>query len=70
MSIEIEFESTFRKIFSEGMNLFLGAGFPVLAKDPESRTIPTGRELSNELKVLFDLEEFDSLTLPQLCTIL
>ncbi len=70
MTIQIEHENTFRKIFTEGMNLFLGAGFSVLAKDFESRPIPIGRELAHELKSQFNLEGLDALSLPQICTIL
>ncbi len=70
MTIQIEHENSFRKIFTEGMNLFLGAGFSVLAKDSMRRLMPVGKDLAGELRSQFDLEGLDALSLPQICTIL
>jgi len=70
MTIQIEHENSFRKIFTEGANLFLGAGFSVLAKDSFDRLMPVGKDLAGELRRQFDLEGLDALSLPQLCTIL
>ena len=55
---------------AEGINLFLGSGFSVLAKDINGRTLPTGRELLMELKERFHSEYADKLDLAQLCTVL
>lgn len=70
MTIQIENENTFRKIFKEEMNLFLGAGFLVLAKDCDSQPIPIGSELAKELRNQFSLDGLDALSLPQLSTVL
>jgi tetratricopeptide (TPR) repeat protein len=68
--MKIENEFTFKKALSDGVNLFLGSGFPVLAKSADGRLLPTGRELLIELKEQFPVEYAHKLNLAQLCTIL
>lgn len=67
--MKIESKSTFERCLREGINIFTGAGFSLLAKDKQGRPLPIGDDLRNEL-----LEEFPTapktLQLPQLCTFL
>ena len=67
--MEIESKSTFERCLREGINIFTGAGFSLLAKDKQGRPLPIGDDLRNEL-----LEEFPkapkALQLPQLFTFL
>ena len=64
----IENENTFLAGLNRGLNLFLGAGFSVHAKDREGRPIPTGNVLQRELVELFDVPP--NLSLPQIATLL
>jgi len=66
----IELEPTFRTALREGVNLFLGAGFSLLAQDSRGVNLPTGAQLKTELLELFDLQELETLLLPQIATIL
>lgn len=68
--INVENEHTFNKALSEGINLFLGAGFSLLAKDAKNRTLPLGDKLKDELVKEFNLDTEKALELPQLCTVL
>ena len=68
--MKIENESTFIKAMAEGVNLFLGSGFSVLAKDGNGHPLPTGRQLLMELKERFHVKYADKLNLAQVCTIL
>lgn len=61
-------ENTFKHALQEGINLFIGAGFSILAKDESGKNLPLGRELCKELCVEFHKPEV--YTLPQLSTIL
>src|SRR5271165_4862912 len=68
--VDIQNENTFLKACAEGINLFAGAGFSLLAQDSKGRPLPTGAVLFGELVELFGLGPADGLTLPQLCTII
>ncbi|MDG3004303.1 SIR2 family protein [Paludisphaera mucosa] len=68
--MQVTNENTLRKAFAGGINLFLGAGFSVLAKNAEGRALPVGRTLNEELGTLFKVDGVDHLTLAQLCTII
>jgi tetratricopeptide (TPR) repeat protein len=68
--MNIENQHTLQKALAEGINLFLGAGFSVLAKDAAGTALPVGGQLTKELTQEFNLTETDGLSLPQLCTIL
>jgi len=66
--MQIENENSLREALSNGLNLFLGAGFSVLARDKQGRKLPTGPQLLRELKARFRLPE--NLDLVQAATIL
>lgn len=65
--MKIESESTFERCLSEGINIFTGAGFSLLAKDKQGRPLPIGDNLHKELLIEFP-ESPKTLQLPQLCT--
>lgn len=53
MNIHIEEKHTFEKALKNGLSLFLGSGFSVLAKDKKKRGLPCGSGLLEELKEVF-----------------
>lgn len=65
--MDIESRSTFERCLREGINIFTGAGFSLLANDKNGRPLPVGDQLRQEI-----LSEFPgapkTLQLPQLCT--
>lgn len=68
MTIRFDNKNVFENYLKSGINLFLGAGFSVLAQNKEGKSLPIGNQLTNELKQHFGLTgEF---TLPQISTIL
>lgn len=67
MNIENQF--TFEEALKTGINLFVGAGFSVLAKDRDGNVLPLGDQLKNELAEAFN-KSSSRFTLPQLCSIL
>lgn len=67
--MEIESQSTFERSLREGINIFTGAGFSLLAKDKKGAPLPVGDELRQELLVAFPTAP-KALQLPQLCTFL
>jgi hypothetical protein len=67
--MEIEFQSTFEKCLFDGINLFTGAGFSVLAKDCDDKKMPVGDMLKNELAVIFPGIP-KTLKLPQICSMI
>jgi hypothetical protein len=66
--MNIENENIFLAALSQGINLFLGAGFSVLAYDRHARPLPIGGQLAEEISKEFSLPR--GLDLPQLATIL
>lgn len=66
--MKINNENTFKHALLGGINLFVGAGFSILAKDASGKNLPTGKDLCAELSKKFDKPEV--YTLPQLSTIL
>jgi hypothetical protein len=68
--MRIELENSFKKALEDGMNLFLGSGFSLLASDGKGRALPTGSGLLRELLLEFHLPAADGLNLSQVCTIL
>ena len=66
--IEIENNNSLEHAFHQGINLFVGAGFSILAKDRAGKTLPLGRDLANELAEHFGKPKY--FELPQLCSIL
>lgn len=65
--MKIENEHTLKSALINGVNLFLGAGFSVLAKDSSNKQLPVGGQLAQELAVTFNCPQMD---LPQMATIL
>ncbi|AHE50392.1 hypothetical protein AH4AK4_2956 [Aeromonas hydrophila 4AK4] len=67
--MKVESQSTFERSLREGINIFTGAGFSVLAQDNRGRNLPIGDEFRIELLELFPSAP-KALQLPQLCTFL
>lgn len=53
MTPQIELEDSLLKALKEGVNLFVGAGFPLLAKNSEDKYLPLGEDLLKEIRVNF-----------------
>lgn len=68
--MKIAYEDTFKTALSGGLNLFVGAGFSVLAKNRDKVSLPIGSALVDELKGQFESVKDLELQLPQLCTVL
>jgi hypothetical protein len=68
--MKIEHEDTLKKALVEGINIFLGAGFSILAQDENGNNLPTGNELVEELVSKFDCGHLKNLPLDKLCTII
>ncbi len=66
--MEIELKETLEKNLKTGVNLFLGAGFSVYAKDKNDNNLPVGSELASELVSKFDCPNLSDLT--KVCTII
>lgn len=66
--IEIENQNSLEHAFHQGINLFVGAGFSILAKDKFGKELPLGHKLANELAEHFGKPKYYQL--PQLCSIL
>lgn len=57
--IPIENEYSLQTSFREGINLFVGAGFSIHAKDCENKNLPLGQELAKELAFRFNKTQYD-----------
>ena len=68
--MQIENEHTFSKVVTTGINLFLGAGFSVLAKNTGGHQIPVGSALQGLLTQEFDLPEDPDFDLPKISSVL
>ncbi len=66
--MEITNENLLQQAFKNGINLFIGAGFSILAKDCKERNLPTADALNKELQTLF--KKSNNLNLSQLSSIL
>ena len=66
--MQIENEHTFLAGLNEGLHLFLGSGFSVLASDEQGNVLPVGSGLQQELVKLFGVPE--NLGLSQIATLL
>jgi|WetSurMetagenome_2_1015567.scaffolds.fasta_scaffold00675_13 hypothetical protein len=53
--MEFEGQNLFEEALRNGINLFLGAGFSILAKDKRGTNLPLGSQLSEELKSKFNI---------------
>ena len=65
----IEEQNTFEQALKNGINLFLGSGFSILAKDRNGNTLPCGDALLDELKMRFP-SIATSNNLSKACTVL
>ena len=63
----IEQKNTLINALRTGINLFVGAGFSVLAKDGQNRTMPVGNQLAEELSTELNIQKME---LPIMSTIL
>ena len=70
MAIEVQNENTFRAALSDALNVFLGAGFSVLAKNSAGKSMPVGDILKTELTKEFELDDLSALSLAQVCAII
>lgn len=61
-------KATFENAINNGINLFLGAGFSVLAKNTKNEDLLIGNQLAEDLRSVFKVE--GDFTLPQVATIL
>ena len=72
MAIEIELENIFKDSLRNGINLFTGSEFSVLAEDGNAIKLPVGEQLKDELINEFgsDYEELKNLGLDKISSIL
>src|SRR5579872_3480509 len=70
MAIEIDREATLKTAFGQGINLFLGAGFSVLAESSVGGRLPLGEELKLEMCSHFSREDLSALSLSRLYDVL
>jgi SIR2-like protein len=63
-------ENTLRSALTDGINLFFGSGFSVLARNASDQPMPVGNELTIELGEEFGVTNADHLSLSQICTII
>jgi hypothetical protein len=66
--MRIEHQETLETEFSRGMNLFLGAGFSIYAKNAEKELLPVGSVLCSELVKHFGCPDIADLS--KVCTII
>ena len=66
--MNIELEGLFKDALQKGINLFLGAGFSIYAKNKNNETLPLGKTLANELSEIFKTPKFDDLG--KVCTVI
>ncbi|KAF0198323.1 MAG: hypothetical protein FD166_1376 [Bacteroidetes bacterium] len=66
--MNIELKELFERTLREGVNLFLGSGFSIFAKDSGGVDLPTSNTLCNELATKFNSYNLDDLT--KVCTII
>ena len=58
-NLSIENEYSLRNAFEKGLNLFVGAGFSIYAKDIENQYLPLGQDLAKELAHKFNKTQCD-----------
>ncbi len=66
--MKIDLKETLEHNLKSGVNLFLGAGFSIYAKDVNDKTLPLGAQLSNELIDTFACPPINDLT--KVCTVI
>jgi len=68
--MEIGREQAFLHAMRTGLNLFVGAGFSVHARDRSGVSLPTGNVLAAELRARFNVDPAEALDLAKLATII
>lgn len=68
--MEIEHENSLKKALREGCNLFLGAGFSLLAKNKEGIELPLASKLKLEMAQHFNRNDLINLDISKLYTII
>lgn len=68
--MRIENENTFKSALRQGVSLFFGSGFSILAQDGNGRPLPTGETLASELARRFPRHYDRQPDLEQLVTII
>ena len=63
MPLDIELEHSLAHALTTGLNLFLGAGFSVLAQNFDGKTLPIGADLHTELISHFGMQAERSLSI-------
>ena len=66
--MKVEFKETLEKELREGINLFLGAGFSIHAKNFSNLNLPVASYLSEELITHFNCPDIKDLS--KICTII
>ena len=66
--MQIDHQHTLTHALNNGVNLFLGAGFSILATNADEKPFPLAQQLTKDLSVHFNVE--GDLPLPQLATII
>lgn len=66
--LKMKFEESFKSLLTRDVNLFLGSGFSMLAKNSQGELLPIGSKLRDEIATIFDKN--DKLSLAQLCQII
>tara|TARA_R110002126_G_scaffold290545_1_gene447797 strand:+ start:11616 stop:11909 length:294 start_codon:yes stop_codon:yes gene_type:complete len=66
--MEIELKESLKKSISQGLNLFLGAGFSIYSKDKNKLELPLGNRLGEELINKFECPKINDLS--KVCTII
>ncbi|MGE4194889.1 MAG: SIR2 family protein [Pseudodesulfovibrio sp.] len=70
MTIETTNENILKQHLKEGVNLFLGSGFSTLAKDSNGASLPTSKQLCQELLTHFNQPKLGGMDLSRVCKIL
>lgn len=68
--MNIENPATFTQVLNTGYNLFVGAGFSILAQNADNDYLPLGNQLADKIRLQFPELSNNSLSLSKLCTIL
>lgn len=68
--LTIQNANTLKEALRKPINLFLGAGFSVLAKNAAGKFLPTGNALRDDLVGAFRRPELKDLSLAKVCTII
>lgn len=66
----IEYENIFKNALYSEVNLFVGAGFSILANNKDEKPLPLGRALAEEIVQFFGVDDLAGLPLGKLCTVL